>query len=1049
MTDTTDISRESLVDDSSNDVQAGYFAFPASLAQTRFWELDRQVPGNPAYNVAVRFRIEGELDVARLEHAFNAMIIRHEVLRATFRMVDGQLEQVIAPFLEIAIPVADLRELPSSRREIEADRLSVEEAQRSFDVAAGPLIRAGLIRMEDAQHILLVTTHHLVSDGWSVGLITNEIGEIYEALTLERQPSLPDLPIQYTDFAVWQSDWLKDSSLGRQLAYWNGQLRGLPTITIPTDRPRPATRRFQGMIVSQVLPRELTDALQQLATQNESTFFVVVLSTFKLFLHLWSKQTDFGVGTQVAGRDRTELEALIGLFINTVVLRTDLSGNPTFRELIARVRETVVQFVANQEVPFEKVIESINPPADPARNPLFQVNFICQRDFVRPLTFAGLRLTAVPSKSQGALYDLNVFLVERADGWRLSCEYDTDLFDKATANRVLANYRSLLEQVLKSPQKRISEFVFACECTAPATAEPEENSGEPNVPPETFALPASICQRRFWLLDRLLPGNPAFNMPVAMRLKGELDIGALSASVDQLIERHEALRTTFELRDGQLMQLVSSGHRTRVDLETLANVAENQREAETMRLLETYAREPFLLDKGPLLKVKLLRVAFDHHVLLLMVPHIISDGWSNGILVRELWSLYAARTRSTTASLPEVAIQYGDFAHWQNDWLQGRQAGEKLSYWTEQLSGPLPILNVPTDRPVTIGEIPKGGIRTLLLPLDLTAAMKEFCKREHATMFVLCLAAFKVLLHGYSGAEDILVGSPVANRSQDSDKTIGPFSNPVCLRTVLSGNPAFREILDRVRSAAFEALDNSELPIETILDNVMARSWGGRNSIFQFYFFYQVAFLQAIEAQNLVVTPLPTLTPGAAFEWQLGVIERPEGLRAELQYNADLYEPSTIDRVLDHFKKILESVVRDPEQAIEKIAFLTEDERCALAGWREMHPLTPARMNRREEFVAPRTAMERRIADIWEKTLQFKPISVTTSFFDLGGHSLQVAQLLREIELSLGRNLSLSSLFAAPTIAQMAAAAEQTQAVLPPEPQIESSPQGAVAVGKG
>src|SRR5262249_14530829 len=203
MTNTADIPRESPVADSSSEIQTGYFAFPASLAQTRFWELDRQVHGNPAYNVAVRFRIEGTLDVSRLEQAVNAMIRRHEVLRGTFRMVDGQLAQVIAPFLEIAILVADLRQLPSSQREIEADRLSVEEAQRSFDVATAPLIRVSLIRMEDAQHILLVTTHHLVSDGWSVGLITNEVGEIYEALTVGRQPSLPDLPIQYTDFAVW------------------------------------------------------------------------------------------------------------------------------------------------------------------------------------------------------------------------------------------------------------------------------------------------------------------------------------------------------------------------------------------------------------------------------------------------------------------------------------------------------------------------------------------------------------------------------------------------------------------------------------------------------------------------------------------------------------------------------------------------------------------------------------------------------------------------------------------------------------------------------
>src|SRR5262249_685176 len=260
---------------------------------------------------------------------------------------------------------------------------------------------------------------------------TNELGAIYEALSEGREASVPELPIQYTDFAVWQREWLQHGHVKQQLDYWTKRLNGLSTLRIPTDHPRPTGQTFHGAIVSTLLPRNLTDAIQQYSTSRGSTFFVTVLSAFKLLLHLYSRQTDIGIGTQVAGRNRVELENLIGLFINTVVLRTDLSGDPSFLELIERVRETAFQSIANQDAPFEEVLPALVPKPDPARNPLFQVNFICQRDFVKPLHFCGITLTAIPSKSQGALYDLNVFLVERPDGWRLSCEYNTDLYDQA------------------------------------------------------------------------------------------------------------------------------------------------------------------------------------------------------------------------------------------------------------------------------------------------------------------------------------------------------------------------------------------------------------------------------------------------------------------------------------------------------------------------------------------------------------------------------------------------------------------------------------------
>jgi non-ribosomal peptide synthetase component F len=1026
MMESINIQFESLDTEVMEAAETSIFAFPASLSQIRFWELDQLRPGNPAYNVAVRFRLEGKLDVTRLERAFTEIVRRHEVLRATFHVEDGQLAQFIAPSVTVKVPVVDIREVADALREAETDRLSVEEAQRSFDVSVGPLFRASVIQLADTLHILLVTVHHLVSDGWSIGLITNELGAIYEALAEGREPLLPQLPIQYTDFAVWQKEWLQDSSLHQQLSYWIRQLDQLTQLNVPTDRARPACQTFNGAIVSTILPRALTDAIQHYSTQSGGTFFVTVLSGFKLLLHLYSKQTDVSIGTQVAGRNRVELENLIGLFINTVILRTDLSGDPTFRELVDRVRETAFLSVANQDAPFEQVLAALAPRPDPGRNPLFQVNFICQRDFVKPLHFSGLTLTAIPSKSQGALYDLNVFFVERPDGWRLSCEYNTDLFEQTTAEKILKDYRVLLERAIQNPEIRISECALPSSATADSG---DQNSARalhgscssPDHPePDDYVLPASLCQRRFWLLDQLMPGNPAFNMPVPLRLNGSLDIGALEASVNHVIRRHEALRTVFGARDVGLFQLVALDPKIKIQVQSLEHLAEDRRETEATQLLEQYARLPFDLANRPLLRVNLLRLAADHHFLFLTMPHIICDGWSIGILMKELWSLYESHLRGATSELPEVRIQYGDFAHWERQWLESDAAQESLAYWKSRLGGKLPVLNVPTDRPVVFGKIPRGGLESILFPADLTAALKNLCKLEHATMFVLCLAAFKTLLHHYTGQEDVLVGSPVANRTPETESSVGPFSNPVCLRTNLSGNPSFRQLLQRVRAATFEALDHKDLPIERILPEITAPSLDGRNSVFQFYFFYQAAFLQPMESSHLVSTPLRTLSPGASFEWQLGMIERPEGVRAQLQYNADLYDASTIASVLEHLQALLQAVVVAPEQTIQQIRVLSDDECRRFADWRKAHPERSNQRGCEEEYTAPRNPVERQLAGIWEETLKMKPIGIKTSFVDIGGHSLQLAELLTKIQSSMGKRLPLASLCGATTIEQMA-----------------------------
>jgi thioesterase domain-containing protein/acyl carrier protein len=432
------------------------FAFPCTVAQQAFWYLDQLEPGNPAYNIAVRFGLRGPLMVSALERAFNDLIARHESLRTVFETVDGQPVEVVVPEMSIRLPVDDLRHIPVAARPARADALAIEEARVSFDLFTGPLIRTRLLRLDDEDYVLLVTVHHIISDGWSIGIISREVGTLYDAHCGGISRPLPDLPLQYADFAVWQNDWLKSNQLADQLSYWVRQLADLPLLELPTDRPRPAILTSNGYIESILLPRILTDRLQSLSTEQGSTFFMLALAALTILLQRRSGRDDIFVGSLVAGRSQAELEQLIGVFINTVVLRTDLSGDPTFVGLLERVRETVLEALANQEVPFERIVEKLRPRRDRSRHPLFQINFIFQRDFVEPLEVSGVKLTAIPSKSPGAIYDLNFFMVERPDGWRASCEYNTDLYDAGTVTHMLAQFQAILEGIAANPESRVS-----------------------------------------------------------------------------------------------------------------------------------------------------------------------------------------------------------------------------------------------------------------------------------------------------------------------------------------------------------------------------------------------------------------------------------------------------------------------------------------------------------------------------------------------------------------------------------------------------------------
>ncbi len=437
-------------------------AFPLSYAQQRLWFMDRMEPGTPLYNIPAAIEVSGRLDVAALAASLGEIVRRHEALRTTFTLRgSGHPMQVIqAPALRdgasmpLDIPVVDLREVQEARRHGEASRLATIEARRSFELQWGPLLRALVVRTAEEEHLVVLTIHHIVSDGWSMGVLVREIAALYPAFARREHPSLPELPLQYADFAVWQREWLQGDVLESQLSYWRRRLAGAPmSLDLPVDHPRPQLETVSGAQIPVRLPARLTAALRELSRREGGTLFMTLLTVFAAFLQRWTGQDELLLGTPIANRNRGEIEGLIGFFVNTLALRVDLRGEPSVRELLTRVRDAALSAYANQDLPFEKLVEELQPQRDLSRSPIFQVMFTLQPAQAESLELPGLRLTPRDLDAGTAKFELLLHLAEGAEtvsGW---LEYNTDLFDTVTVQRMAEQMDTLLVSLSGDPSR--------------------------------------------------------------------------------------------------------------------------------------------------------------------------------------------------------------------------------------------------------------------------------------------------------------------------------------------------------------------------------------------------------------------------------------------------------------------------------------------------------------------------------------------------------------------------------------------------------------------
>lgn len=437
--------------------------FPLSFEQERMWFLDQLEAGNPAYNIRGAIQITGLINADILEQSINEIIRRHEILRTTFDVIDGQPRQIIALPFKLKLPVVDLQKLTTEQNQ-EAQRLATQLVQQPFNLNKGPLWQVSLLRMEATRHLMVLSMHHIICDGdWSMGVFFREVATLYEAFAAGEQSPL-QLPIQYKEFALWQQQQLQREILETQLSYWKHQLgNNLPVLQLPTDRPRPPIQTYAAASCSLKLPQNLSEQLKLLSQQQGVTLFTLLLAAFKTLLYRYTKQEDIVVGTPVAGRNFTGSAEMIGYFGNPVVLRTSMAGNPTFLQLLSRVGEVVGDAHKHQDYPFQKLVEELKPDRDIALSPLFQVLFILRDEVIPTLEFPSLTLTPVDIESKSVPYDWFISVKDTNEGLVWTWEYNTNLFASATINRILTHFRNLLANIAANPQGRIGELTLLTE----------------------------------------------------------------------------------------------------------------------------------------------------------------------------------------------------------------------------------------------------------------------------------------------------------------------------------------------------------------------------------------------------------------------------------------------------------------------------------------------------------------------------------------------------------------------------------------------------------
>ena len=1045
---------------------------PLSFAQQRLWFIDQLEPGSSVYNFPAAVRLKGPLNVAALKKSLDEIVKRHEALRTTFAIVDGRPVQVIAPLLTLTLPIVDLRELPEPEREREVQRLATNEALCPFDLAEGPLVRTTVLRLGENEHVGLLTMHHIVSDGWSTGILIREMAVLYDAFCSDRPASLPELPIQYADFAHWQRHWLEGEVLETQLTYWKQQLLGAPPLLeLPADHPRPPLQTFRGAHQSILLTRTVGDGLKALSRQEGATLFMTLLAAFTILLHGYTNQDDLVVGTPTANRNRLEIEGLIGFFVNTLVLRTDLSDNPSFRDLLRRVREVCLGAYAHQDLPFERLVEELHPARDLSRNPLFQVMFVLQNAPLQAVELPGLSLSPIEVDTSTTHFDLTLHIVDTEQGLVGTLAYNTDLFEAVTITHMLGHFRTLLEAVVATPERCVSDL--------PLLTEGERQQLLLNWNDTTVDCPKDLCIHQLFeaqvertpdaiavvLEDRQLTydelnrqANQLANhlrllgvgpeVPVAICLKhsvemvvgllGILKAGGVYVPLDPAYPKE---RLAFMLEDAKVPVILTQGALLAGLPEHHANVVclDSDWEAITQKSAENpicftmpenlayviYTSGSTGQPKGVLVS----HASTAEHCLNVQRYYELDS--SDRVLQFASMSFDLSLEQIFPTLIVGATLVLMSTDVWHTTDLHKRSSEFRLT-----------VLNIPTGywQELTrewadLSElVPNIQPRVFIVGGD--TMLPEFLDLWHRTPMssirlinaygptetTITATAFDIAprLREPSALQRIPIGRPLANRAT---YILNKYGDPVPV-----GVPG--ELYIGGHCLARGYLKRPDLTAQNFVPDPFSSEPGTRlyktGDLARYLSDGNIEFLGRIDDQVKV----------RGFRIELGEIE------AALRQHPAVRETVVLARENAPGEKHLVAYVvaqgESPPTASELRVFLKEKlpdyMMPAVFVPLAALPLMPnGKVNRsalpepgrtRSEpgraFVAPRNPLELQITSLWEEVLGIRPIGVTDNFFELGGHSLAAVRLFALIERRLGKKVPLATVFQGATVEHLA-----------------------------
>ncbi|EEF60006.1 non-ribosomal peptide synthetase [Pedosphaera parvula] len=1035
--------------------------YPLSFSQKRLWFLDQLEPG-PHYNDHFHLRIQGPLNPAFLQKSLDEIVRRHEVLRASFVVQNGEPAQRIAPSLTVALPFVDLSAIPESLRMQEATRIAVEDGKVLFDLGNGPVFRAQLVRLDESDHLLLLTLHHIAIDGWSRGVFLKELTALYEAFNASQPSPLAPLAIQYADFAAWQQQFVQEEALVRQLAYWKQQLTGAPALLEwPTTFPRPAIQSFRGARKPIRIPKATSQGLATLGKQEGCTLFMTLLAAFQVLAGRYTGQEDIVVGSPIANRNRVEIEGLIGYFLNTLVLRTKLSGNPTFREVMSQVREVSLAAYANQDVPYEKLVEELHPARDQSHNPVFQVMFIFQNAPAPALRTKELVISPFEIDAGISKFDLTFNLEESPEGIFGWIEYATDLFDHAAIDRLIGHYQTLLTTAVREPNLPIAQLPILTPSEkqqlftewndtltdyprnicihqlfeAQAARNPHSMAvicGDSQLTYEQVNKRANQLARHLQSLG-VCPGKLVAicverSAEMVIGLLGILKAGGTYAPLDPALPRE---RLQFILQDAEasvvltqsdlvpdLKELFGSGPMSPTPVLLDSNEGVATYSSENLQSSAAAGDVAYVIyTSGSTGKPK--GVEISHRAVVNFL-----DSMSREPGLTETDTLLAVTTLSFDIAglelwLPltcgaKVVIATREVT------LDGKQLASLLDH------GGVTIMQAtPTTWRLLLASGWKGnpGLRILCggeawsseLANQLHGKCASLWNMYGPTETTIWSAASKV-----EPGDEVFIGAPIANTQfYVLDRNLQPVPIGVPGELWIGGEGLARGYLKR-----------PELSLEKFLPNPFTDESGARmyrtGDLVRYRMDGKIEFLGRMDYQvkirgfrielgeiELLLTQLPTVVHAVVIARE----DTPGDKRLVAYVVSRDSAASNSSELRDYLKSKLPDYMVPSAFVFLPALPLTPN------GKIDRQALPAPEQNRPEAtsiFLAPRTQVEETIAAIWTKVLRLEKVGVNDSFFDLGGHSLLMVQVHARLCEELKINISIVRLFQYPTIGSLA-----------------------------